>query len=182
MVVSDDEVIEVGLGARLRAFRAGDERSLVRAANDETVAKYLRDRFPHPYTWQDAVGWVAFNRDLRPVCNFAIELDGDVIGGAGFVFGDDVHRFSAEVGYWLGRAHWGKGLATAALTALTRHGFERHGMVRLFAGVFEGNAASMRVLEKCGYALEGVSKRSALKGGRFLDVYNYGIVREEYRR
>ncbi len=130
---------------------------------------------------QDAEGWVAFNQELRPVCNFAVDLDGAVIGGAGYVFGDDVHRFSAEVGYWLGRAHWAKGIATNLLRALTRHGFERHGMVRLFAGVFEGNTASMRVLEKCGYELEGVSKKAALKGGRFLDLYNYGIVREDFR-
>lgn len=168
-------------GVRLRPFRVGDEYSLVRSANDERVARYLRDRFPHPYTLRDALGWIAYNEDLRPVSNFAVDLDGDVIGGAGFVFGDDVHRFSAEVGYWLGRAHWGRGIATHVLRALTEVGFERHRMVRLFAGVFEGNGASARVLEKCGYQLEGVAKKSALKHGRFVDMYNYAILREDVR-
>lgn len=174
--------IELVSGAKLRPFRAGDERSLVAAANDEAVARYLRDRFPHPYTMEDARSWVTFNEGLLPVSNFAIDVGGAVVGGAGFVFGDDVYRFSAEVGYWLGRAHWGKGIASSALAALTRLGFERHRMVRLFAGVFEGNTASMRVLEKCGYRHEGVAKKHAFKNGRFIDVHNYAIVREDLDR
>lgn len=176
---SDNDVIELVSGARLRPFRAGDEGSLVRSANDGEVARYLRDRFPHPYTADDARSWVAFNEGLLPVSNYAIDVGGAVVGGAGFVFNDDVYRFSAEVGYWLGRAQWGKGIATSALAALTRIGFERHRMKRLFAGVFEGNPASMRVLEKCGYQHEGVSKEHAFKNGRFVDVHNYAIVRED---
>lgn len=179
---ADGAEIELASGAKLRPFRAGDERSLVAAANDEIVARYLRDRFPHPYTMEDARSWVAFNEGLLPVRNYAIDVGGAVVGGAGFVFGDDVYRFSAEVGYWLGRAHWGKGIASSALAALTRVGFERHRMARLFAGVFEGNIASMRVLEKCGYRHEGVSKKQAFKNGRFVDVHNYGIVREDLER
>jgi ribosomal-protein-alanine N-acetyltransferase len=174
-----DERIDAGGGVILRPFRLGDERSLVESANDPEVARFLRDRFPHPYTLEDARGWVEFNRDLRPCCNFAIDVGGAVVGGAGFVFGDDVHRFSAEVGYWLGRAHWGRGIATRVLGAITEYGFERHAMVRLYAGVFEGNEASARVLEKCGYAREGVARKAALKGGKFLDVWQFARVRED---
>ncbi|MBL8680697.1 MAG: GNAT family N-acetyltransferase [Myxococcales bacterium] len=177
-----DERIDAGDGVVLRPFRIGDERSLVAHANDAEVARFLRDRFPHPYTDEDARAWVEFNRELRPTSNFAIAVGGEVIGGAGFVFGDDVHRFSAEVGYWLGRAHWGRGIATRSLRALTAYGFERHGMVRLFAGVFEGNEASARVLEKCGYTKEGVARRAAFKGGRFLDVWQFACVREDALR
>lgn len=173
-----DERIDAGGGVVLRPFRIGDERSLIASADDAEVARFLRDRFPHPYTAEDARAWVEFNRDLRPASNFAIDLGGSVIGGAGFVFGDDVHRFSAEVGYWLGRAHWGHGIATRCLRALTEYGFEKHGMVRLFAGVFEGNAASARVLEKCGYTREGVASKAAFKGGKFLDVWQFALVRE----
>jgi RimJ/RimL family protein N-acetyltransferase len=176
---ADGAEIELVAGAKLRPFRAGDEHSLVMAANDELVARYLRDRFPHPYTMEDARSWVAYNQGLRPVCNFAIDVGGAVVGGAGFIFGEDVYRFSAEVGYWLGRAYWGKGIATSALAALTRLGFERYRMARLFACVFEGNTASMRVLEKCGYRHEGVSKKRAFKNGRFIDVHTYAIVRED---
>jgi RimJ/RimL family protein N-acetyltransferase len=139
----------------------------------------LRDRFPFPYTLADAKGWVAFNQDVRPVSNFAIDLRGEPVGGAGYVFGEDVLRFNAEVGYWLGRAHWGKGLATRALAALTRHGFERLGLHRLHASVFEGNDASARVLCKCGYAREGVARRAAFKHGRFVDVWEFARLRDD---
>jgi RimJ/RimL family protein N-acetyltransferase len=174
-----DEFVDAGGGVRLRPFRSGDERSLAQSANDAEVARYLRDRFPHPYTLEDAGRWVAFNEQLRPVSHFAVDLGGAVIGSAGFVWGEDVYRFSAEVGYWLGRAHWGKGIATRVLAALTRYGFERHGMVRLFAGVFDGNVASIRVLEKCGFTCEGVARKAAFKAGRFVDVLQYAKLRDD---
>jgi RimJ/RimL family protein N-acetyltransferase len=80
------------------------------------------------------------------------------------------------VGYWLGRAHWGRGIATRSLAGLTRHGFERLLLVRLFAGVFAGNDASARVLENCGYVREGIARRAAFKAGRFVDVWQYARV------
>ncbi len=172
-------MIELGEGLRLRGWQSGDERSLVENANDPEVARFLRDRFPHPYTMEDATGWVAFNQDVVPVSNFAIEVDGVAVGGAGFEFGDDVYRFGAEVGYWLGRAYWGRGIATRALAGLTRHGFERLLLVRLFAGVFAGNEASARVLENCGYVREGIARSAAFKAGRFVDVLQYARVRSD---
>ena len=99
-----------------------------------------------------------------------------MIGGIGLIPGEDVYRFSAEVGFWLGVDSWGQGFATEAVSAFCDHVFATTGFTRLGARVFDGNPASGRVLVKAGFALEGGSRKAAFKGGRHLDVENYGRI------
>jgi RimJ/RimL family protein N-acetyltransferase len=161
----------------VRDWRRGDEASLVRHADNRNIWINLRDRFPHPYTKRDAAQWMAYVRSGPPDTNFAIAVDGDAVGGIGFVVQPDVHRISAEIGYWLGEAYWGRGIMTEVLRAVTAFAFEADGLVRLFAGVFEWNPASMRVLEKSGYVREGVLRQSAIKDGKIIDQVLYAITR-----
>ena len=160
-------------GARLRAFRRGDEDDLVIAADDREIWRNVRDAFPYPYTREDAERWIAYNEGLAPVLNFAIELGDRVVGGAGLVLGLDVHRHAAEVGYWLARSVWGRGLATAAVRSLVRYAFDELQLVRLHAGVFVWNPASARVLEKAGFQREGLYRRWAYKDGEYVDAWAY---------
>jgi ribosomal-protein-alanine N-acetyltransferase len=112
-----------------------------------------------------------------PTTNFAIEVDGQAIGSIGYVPGQDVERHSAEVGYWLGRAYWGRGIATAAVRALTVQLLDRPDFRRLHATVFAWNPASARVLEKAGYTLEGRLRDAVTKDGKTTDGLLYAIVR-----
>lgn len=89
-----------------------------------------------------------------------------------------MHRRSAEIGYWLGEPFWGRGIATAAVIAVTGYAFTRHDLVRLHAGVFEWNPASARVLEKAGYSLEGRLRKSVTKNGETIDQLLYATIRE----
>ena len=91
----------------------------------------------------------------------------------------DIFRHSAEVGYWLGEAHWGNGYASEALRALTRYAFEELGLRRLSAGVFGHNPASARVLEKVGYRLEGIERNGVIKEGMLVDQHLYAILRDD---
>jgi len=164
-------------GFTLRPWRPGDEASLVRHANDRRIWLGLRDRFPHPYTLRDARRWIARVRARRkPSTQPAIVADGLAVGGIRLTVQDDVHRRSAEIGYWLGRAFWGQGIMTEAVRAATAYGFRTFDLARIYAGVFEGNRASMRVLEKAGYRLEGRLRRHVTKAGRTLDEFVYAIV------
>jgi RimJ/RimL family protein N-acetyltransferase len=113
---------------------------------------------------------------MDPMCNFAIAVEGEAVGGIGFHLQGDVDRVSAEVGYWLGEAFWGRGIATDALVAVTRHAIARHGLTRMFALPFAYNEASCRVLEKSGYTLEGRLRRAAIKDGRIVDQLQYAYV------
>ena len=81
----------------------------------------------------------------------------------------DIERLSAEIGYWLGEAVWGKGIATAAVRTLSTYGFRELELTRIFAVPLISSTASMRVLEKAGYVREGVLRRSAIKEGIVLD-------------
>lgn len=164
----------------LRPWREEDVPSLARHADSYEVWRHLRDRFPRPYTQADAEWWVAFARGQEPQTNFAVEADGEAVGGIGLELkGDDVERCSAEIGYWLGEAAWGKGIATAAVRALTAYGFEAFGLTRIYAVPFANNPGSARVLEKAGYAREGVMRRSAIKEGVVLDQVLYAVTDQD---
>ncbi len=171
--------IELDAGMVLRSWEVRDVDALARHANDREVWLNLRDRFPHPYTREDARRWIALCAD-EPLhsTHLAIEVDGSAVGAVGFDRREDVHRLTAEIGYWLGRAVWGRGIATRALAAATRHAFERHDLERLEAAVFEWNPASARVLEKAGYEREGRLRRFVLKDGRLGDALLYARLRE----
>lgn len=162
----------------LRPWRAGDEEALVRHADNVNVWRGMRDAFPHPYRRGDARQWIRAAAAERPPTHFAIVVDGEAAGGIGYQRGEDVARFSAEVGYWLGEAHWDRGITSAALRAVTEHAFhEEPDLIRLYALPFTRNTASLRVLEKCGYAREGILRRSAVKEGEVLDQAVYAILR-----
>ena len=160
----------------VRPWSEGEEPSLARHANSYQIWRRVRDRFPHPYTPADAERWVSSARRQDPQTHFAIEVDGEAAGGIGLEIGDDIERRSAEIGYWLGEVQWGRGITTAAVRALTGYGFEALDLTRIFAVPFVDNSASMRVLERCGYAREGTMRRSAIKEGVVMDQMLYAVT------
>jgi len=99
------------------------------------------------------------------------------VGGIGFELQEDVFRRSAALGFWLGEPYWGRGITTAAVKAVTAHAFAAFDLCRLFAHVYERNAASMRVLEKAGYMCEARLRRAATKDGRTFDLYLYSMLK-----
>ena len=163
----------------LRPYRAGDEEQLVAAADDRRVSLHLLDRFPYPYTFEDAAQWLSHVAGASPPSDLAITLDGRVIGGVGVERHGDVWRFTGEIGYWIGADHWGQGYASEAIAAFVPHAFATFGLERIEARVFAPNRSSRRVLEKCGFRLEGVLRRAVLKDGRFLDAALYARLRTD---
>lgn len=167
--------------AVLRAPRREDAETLARHANDRRIWLNTSNRFPHPYTVDDARRYIASVRaDATPV-QFVIDVDGSAVGAIGFRPGDDVSFRSAEIGYWLGVEHWGKGLVSAAVPAVTAYGFGTLDYLRIFGRVFARNAASARILEKAGYVLEGTMRCSVVKDGELLDELLYARVRDGVR-
>lgn len=162
----------------VRDWQAGDRESLRHHADNRRVWRNLKDRFPHPYTLADADAWLALAHASPERTGWAIEVDGEAVGGIGLVPGTDVHARSAHVGYWLGEAYWGRGIATAAVRAVAALALGRLGYLRLEAPVFEWNPASMRVLEKCGFTREGVMRKSVIKDGEVIDSVLYARVRD----
>jgi len=162
----------------VRSWEPDDVPSLVRHANNRRIWSNLRDRFPHPYTTADGNAFIRRVRVSRPETTFAIEVNREAAGGIGFMLQPDVERVSAEIGYWLGETYWGRGVCTEALRAVTEYAIEKHGLTRVYALPFAHNAASCRVLEKAGFVLEGVLRRSAIKDGQIADQKLYGFIAE----
>jgi ribosomal-protein-alanine N-acetyltransferase len=161
----------------IRSYTASDVEALVRYANNRRISINLRDRFPFPYTRVDAEAFLAAAWAQQPESDFAIASPSESIGGIGFHRQPDVHRLSAEVGYWIAEPFWGRGIATRALRALSEWVFATTPLVRLYAHVFAWNPASARVLEKAGYTLEGRMRRSVIKDGQIIDQLIYAVVR-----
>ncbi|MEO7478703.1 MAG: GNAT family protein [Lysobacteraceae bacterium] len=167
-----------GEGFVLRSWDASDVDDLVFHANDPQVSRHLGERFPYPYTEQDAQLFVAHALHLQGEKTFAIEINGRACGGIGLHPGEGVERHSAELGYWLGRAYWGEGVATKAVRALVPHALRELKLYRLQARVFADNPASMRVLERCGFIHEAILRRQVVKHERLLDMHIYAMTRD----
>ena len=161
----------------MRPYVLEDAEALAKYADNRAVWITLRDRFPHPYTTDDAVGFLRIATTQQPTSDFAIATVDEVIGGIGLQRQSDVHRLTAEIGYWLGEPFWGRGIATRAVRAVTAWAFATTSLERLYACVFATNPASARVLSNAGYQFEGRMRRAVIKDGRVLDQLIYAALR-----
>lgn len=163
----------------LRPLRPEDAIPMAALANNPLISNQLRDYFPHPYTVEDAQAFIhwTLEQEGEVTHTFAIEGQGILTGVCGLIPGADVHRFSAEIGYWLGEPFWGQGIATVVADALARYAFDALGLLRVHAYVFATNPASARVLEKAGFQYEGNMRRYAVKHDQALDVWLYARLK-----
>jgi ribosomal-protein-alanine N-acetyltransferase len=157
----------------IRPWRLDDAESLAKHANNRKVWLALRDLFPHPYTIQDAHEFLQRATSEQPTTKFCIEVDGAAVGGIGIRLGQDVHRHTATLGYWLGEKFWGRGIVTEAVAALSDFWFENFPLRRISAEVFANNPASARVLQKAGFVFEGRLQNNVIKDAKLLDSLLY---------
>jgi ribosomal-protein-alanine N-acetyltransferase len=157
----------------LREFVPSDLERLVYLANNENVARYLVYTFPHPYTTTDAEWWIGTGSKQDGAITRVIEYQGLFVGSVGITPQSGWRDHLGEIGYWVAEAHWGKGIATAALSQMTDYGFNNRKFRKLYAPVLAPNVASMRVLEKCGYKREAILKHEVQKGGIYFDTHQF---------
>ncbi len=169
------------LSFTLRPWQPGDAEAVAAAANDPQIAANLRNVFPHPYTLADAQWYVndcIAQGEARQLTR-AIVIDGKAAGSIGVFVKDDVYEKSAELGYWLARDHWGRGVMTEAVRQLCREAFRRFDVLRIYAEPFADNQGSRRVLEKAGFTCEGTMRNGVYKNGRVHSYCMYALLREE---
>jgi RimJ/RimL family protein N-acetyltransferase len=163
---------------QIRDWREEDAAGIARYANNRDISKNLRDGFPFPYGLTDAEEFLASVQKQDPRTFFALASDSEVIGGIGLGLGEDVHRYTAEMGFWLAEPYWGKGIMTEAVRKFRDYSFEHFDLQRIYAEPYETNPASARVLEKAGFELEGIMRANVNKEGKVLDQLMYARVRE----
>lgn len=160
----------------VRSWEFADAASVPAHANNRRIWLNLRDRFPYPYTTSDSERFIRYVKSSPVETSFAIEVDGEAAGGISVMPNQDIERISAEIGYWLGERHWGRGICTDVVAAVTQYAFAQYQLTRIYALPFAHNLASCRVLEKAGYVLEGTMRRSAIKDGQICDQQLYACV------
>ena len=153
---------------------------LAEGANNEAVARNLRDVFPHPYSLQDAEDFLRFcqEQDETKQLYRLIVVEGRACGSLSVCAGNDVARKSAELGYWLAEPFWGQGIMTRAVGQICEEAFRKMDIVRIFAEPFSYNQASRRVLEYNGFQLEGILRQSVYKRGQLYDACMYALLKE----
>jgi RimJ/RimL family protein N-acetyltransferase len=161
----------------LRDWKNSDVKRLVLLANNEKIARNLMDSFPHPYTEKDAEHWISNCQNEKTNLLLAIEYKGEFVGGIGAHFKQDIHRYNAELGYWIGEPFWGKGIASTVLQFFSEYLFAHYKLNRIYGDVFSNNPASAKVLEKNGFTKEAVLKKAVFKNSFFLDVWVYSKLK-----
>lgn len=166
----------VGVSGAVRPWRREDRASLLRHANNANVARFLSSRFPHPYTPADADAWFDFVGSQDDPDAWAIEVDGEAVGGIGLRRGAGEFAHSAELGYWLGQDYWRRGIVGAAVHVTLPFAVARWDLARLTAYVNPRNIGSVHVLEGAGFVREGLVRARAIRDGDVQDHLMYGRV------
>lgn len=169
----------------IRKLVLSDVKDIYQNIRDREIVKWTL-RIPYPYRKEDAVGFVRKTRySIRKgkdyVFGIALKGKNKVIGIielAKINYSDG----NAEIGYWLGRRFWNRGIMTDAVKSILKFGFRRLNLHRINAALFEENIASRRVLEKSGFKLEGKIKESRFRYGKWRNELRYGILSSEYKR
>ena len=166
----------------LREWRETDIPAVAKYANNKKIADFLRDAFPFPYNNENAEEYVNACIKGDPALQYcrAITVDGQAVGSIGLLIQKDVYCRSAELGYLLGEPYWNKGIMSRAIPMICQDFFiEYEEIVRIFAEPFAQNIGSRRVLEKSGFQLEGILRKSVYKNGYYFDSCIYALIREE---
>jgi ribosomal-protein-alanine N-acetyltransferase len=159
----------------LRPFLSGDVADALTYRADLEFARFL-PHIPQPFTTQDAEAFVALNMsepwERSPT--FAVVLHGTLIGTVNLEV--NAQTRTAMLGYALGRAWWGQGLATECARAAMAWGIEAFDLARLWASTDVRHVRSFRVLEKLGMLREGLRVRDHIgRDGELIDEAMYGV-------
>ena len=166
---------------QLRKFQESDADQMAELLNNRNILDNLRDMIPYPYDAKDALEFIESCQQEAPQITFVIDIDGLPIGVIGLVLQEDIYKKSAEIGYWLGEPYWNHGYMTKAIGLMVDYGFNKLDLTRIFAGVFEYNKASRKVLEKAGFKFEGVFEKAVIKNGKLVDEYRYAVINPRYK-
>lgn len=168
---------------RIRKWELSDAKDLAAALSNRKVQDNLRDGLPYPYTEQDGKEFISamLSADENETFAFAITVDDMVIGSIGIFRQGNIHRQTAELGYYIAEEYWGKGIMTEAVKQICEYVFVNSDIIRIYAEPFAYNIASCRVLEKVGFQYEGTLRSNAVKNSKVIDMKMYSLLKEEIK-
>ena len=93
----------------------------------------------------------------------------------------DYNNKNAEIGYWLGKKYWRKGIMKEAIKLILNFGFKKLKLVRVYARIMHPNIFSAKLLEKSGFQCEGRTRKTTLRRGKWMDDLVYSILSNEFK-
>ena len=161
---------------------ARDIPRLLEYAKDPVISRNLLT-FPYPYTEKDAIWWINSANEGHQsgdayIFAFRDKETESFMGGIGLHL--DKMNNLAEVGYWLGEPHRGKGYATEGTKEMIRFGFETLGLNKITSSHYEYNPGSGKVIVKSGLIKEGVRMEQIKKEDGYHHLHVYGLTRAQY--
>lgn len=163
----------------LRQWKTEYAHELSGALDNKKVQDNLRDGLPYPYTENDGLDFInsMINANSNDTFAFAISYEGKIIGSIGAFRQGNIHRLTAEMGYYIAEPYWGKGIMSDAVSQLTDYIFNNTDIIRIFAEPFAYNIGSCKVLEHNGFVFEGILRSNAIKNGKIIDMKLYSLIK-----
>ena len=141
-------------------------------------------RMPFPYTIQDAQDWLSQTDNSVSSGEAAIFsiclIDSDEMIGSIELRNINKTQMNAELGYWLAKRHWAKGISTESLRLILRYGFETLGLHRVFACAHDINIASSKLLTSAGFDQEGTMREAYLREGHWHNICVFSLLQKQY--
>ncbi len=167
----------------LRPYRTSDARALSDMTSRDEIYRTTYN-IQRDFDVEHARWWIKFNANCRRTgtsYEFGIFESGTdrLVGNIGIVNINSRCRH-ATLAYYIHPEMWNRGIATEAGRMILEYAFGTLGLNRVGAVCMTGNAASRRVLDKLGFAFEGVARQEIMKDGVFYDVAHYGLLRSEF--
>ena len=164
---------------KIRKWELSDAKDLALALSNKEIQNNLRDGLPYPYTEQDGKDYIfaMLSANENETFAFAVTADNKVIGSIGVFRQENIHKRTAELGYYIAQEYWGKGIMPEAVKQVCKYVFDNSDIIRIYAEPFAHNIGSCRVLEKAGFQFEGLLRANAVKNGAIIDMKMYALIR-----
>ena len=168
---------------KIKKWELSDATDLALALSNKKIQNNLRDGLPYPYTEQDGKEYISamLSANENETFAFAITVDNKVIGSIGVFLQKNVHKLTAELGYYIAEEYWGQGIMTEALKAVMRFAFLELNVPVIYISHVRANIGSGKVQEKCGFEVfNEVPNYRVWIDGTNTDLVERKMTRDQY--
>jgi RimJ/RimL family protein N-acetyltransferase len=168
----------------LRPLSEQDSEEVYENVKEYDIARWTIN-IPHPYPKEEAIRYIRQSMELikkGKSYELAIRFNSskELAGVMALLNVEKEHR-NAELGYWIAKKYWNKGIATEAASKILEFGFQELNLERICARCFHENEASRRVMEKIGMEHEGKFRHEIFKENEFIDMIYYGMIKDDWK-
>lgn len=164
-----------GKRVTLRKPKIKDAADIAKYCKEKDLSKWVTG-MPHPYTKKHAIKFIkdCSKKWKTGSYNLVIEKRGELVG---MISISKKNFDKAEIGWWVGKPHWGKGCAPEAAKLLIKEGFKKLKLNKIYAHFKEGNKKSERVMQKTGMKYECLLKEDIKQNGKYYNLRQYCILK-----